>query len=70
MPPNTVSPNAKASLGGAPGYLRLLVRVPFAAALLQAITVAVHLQNMHMVSEPVQQGAGESLDATAFRGQL
>ena len=38
-------------------------RVAFAATLLESVAVAVHLQDMHVVSEPVQQRAGEAFGA-------
>ena len=33
---------------------------PFSAALLEAVTVAVHLEDMDMVGKAVEQRAGES----------
>ena len=38
-------------------------RVAFAAALLEAVAIAVHLQDVDVVSKPIQQGAGEPLGA-------
>ena len=35
----------------------------FVPALLQAIAVAVHLQDMNVVGEPVEQGSSEALGA-------
>ena len=35
-------------------------------ALLQAIAVAVHLQDMNVVGEPVEQGSSEALGAEDF----
>jgi len=51
------------------GHLRLAGsgggRLPaaFAFALFQAVALAVHLQNMHVVGEPIQQRAGQPLRA-------
>ena len=49
------------AFGGGGSALR--AGVPFAAALLEAVTVAVHLQDVDVVGKPVQQGAGEPLGA-------
>jgi hypothetical protein len=38
-------------------------RGPFAAALLEAEAVAIHLQDVDVVGEPVQQSAGQPLRA-------
>lgn len=38
-------------------------RVAFAGALSEAEAVAVHLQDMHVMSEPVEQGAGQAFGA-------
>jgi hypothetical protein len=38
----------------------------FALSLLQSVAVAVHLQDMDMVGEPVEQGAGKPLRAEDF----
>jgi hypothetical protein len=37
--------------------------VPFAAALLEAIAVAVHLQDVDVMGKPIQQSAGEAFGA-------
>ena len=39
---------------------------PFAAALLEAVAVAVHLQDVYVVGEPVEQGAGQPFRAEDF----
>ena len=41
-------------------------RSPFAAAVLEAEAVAVHLQDVDMMSKPVQQCAGEPFGAEDF----
>jgi hypothetical protein len=35
----------------------------FAAALLETVAVAVHFQDVHVMSEPVEQGTGEAFGA-------
>jgi hypothetical protein len=35
----------------------------FTAALLEAVTVAVHLQDVKVMGEPIEQGAGEPRDS-------
>jgi len=42
-------------------------RVPFAAALLESVAIAVHLQDIYMMCEPIEQGAGQALRATTIR---
>ena len=39
---------------------------PFAAALLEAVAVGVHLQDMYVMCEPIEQGAGQALRAEDF----
>src|ERR1039458_6192123 len=41
-------------------------RGPFAAAVLEAETVAIHLDNVNMMGKPVQQCAGEPFGAKDF----
>ena len=37
--------------------------IPFSAALLEAVAVAVHFQDVNVVSEPIKQSAGQPLRA-------
>ena len=41
--------------------------VPLFLALLQAVAVAVHLEDMNVVGETVEQGPGQALGAEHFR---
>jgi hypothetical protein len=41
-------------------------RVPFATALLESVAIAVHLQDIYMMCEPIEQGAGQALRAEDF----
>ena len=48
------------------GDLAAGLRIAFVLALLEAVALAVHLQDVHVVGEPVQQRAGQPLRAQHF----
>ena len=54
----------RSAFGGGSGVGRWFL---FAAALVEAITVAVHLQDVNVMGKPVQQSAGEPLGAEDLR---
>ena len=51
----------EAALGGA--FSAVCGWIPFAAALLEAVAVAVHLQDMHVMSDAVEQCACQPFGA-------